>query len=73
MVLKPVFLHLTSTHELLKVTLTVYLSLQETYEARRQSYMKELQQREEQMRQSFVQKVKDKEAELKMAEQEVRC
>ena len=47
-------------------------SLQETYELRRQEYMKNIQGREEQMRQSFVNKVKEKEAELKQAEQEVR-
>ena len=45
--------------------------LQETYELRRQEYMKNIQGREEQMRQSFVNKVKEKEAELKQAEQEV--
>ena len=48
-------------------------SLQETYELRRQEYMKNIQGREEQMRQSFVNKVKEKEAELKQAEQEVKC
>ena len=47
-------------------------SLQETYELRRQDYVKDIQGREEQMRQSFVNKVKEKEAELKQAEQEVR-
>lgn len=47
-------------------------SLQETYELRRQEYMKNIQGREEHMRQSFVNKVKEKEAELKQAEQEVR-
>lgn len=46
-------------------------SLQETYELRRQDYMKDIQGREEKMRQSFVDKVKEKEAELKQAEQEV--
>ena len=48
------------------------MSLQETYELRRQDYVKDIQGREEQMRQSFVNKVKEKEAELKQAEQEVR-
>ena len=51
---------------------TKQVSLQETYELRRQDYMKDIQGREEQMRQSFVNKVKEKEAELKQAEQEVR-
>ena len=51
---------------------TKQVSLQETYELRRQDYMKDIQCREEQMRQSFVNKVKEKEAELKQAEQEVR-
>ena len=46
-------------------------SLQETYELRRQEYLKDIQIREEKMRQTFVQKVKDKEAELKASEQEV--
>ncbi|KAJ7325694.1 Septin-6 [Desmophyllum pertusum] len=48
-------------------------SLQETYELRRQAYMKDIQGREEQMRQSFVNKVKEKEAELKQAEQELHA
>ena len=48
------------------------MSLKETYELRRQDYMKDIQGREEQMRQSFVNKVKEKEGELKQAEQEVR-
>ena len=46
-------------------------SMQETYELRRQDYMKDIQSREEEMRQSFVNKVKEKEAELKQTEQEV--
>lgn len=46
-------------------------SLQETYEQRRQEYLKNIHTREEQMRHTFVQKVKDKEAELKASEQEV--
>ena len=48
------------------------MSLQETYELRRQDYMKDIQTREEEMRQRFVNKVKEKEAELKQSEQEVR-
>ncbi|XP_068703134.1 septin-11-like [Montipora foliosa] len=48
-------------------------SLQETYELRRQDYVKDIQGREEQMRQSFVSKVKEKEAELKQAEQELHA
>ena len=48
------------------------MSLQETYELRRQDYMKDIQSREEEMRQRFVNKVKEKEAELKQSEQEVR-
>lgn len=47
------------------------MSMQETYELRRQDYMKDIQSREEEMRQSFVNKVKEKEAELKQTEQEV--
>ena len=46
-------------------------SMQETYELRRQDYMKDIQSREEEMRQIFVNKVKEKEAELKQTEQEV--
>ena len=46
-------------------------SLQETYEQRREEYLKNIHTREEQMRHTFVQKVKDKEAELKASEQEV--
>lgn len=47
------------------------LSLQETYEAKRNEFMGELQKKEEEMRQMFVQRVKEKEAELKEAEKEV--
>lgn len=48
-----------------------FLSLQETYEAKRNEFMGELQKKEEEMRQMFVQRVKEKEAELKEAEKEV--
>ncbi|KAJ8246762.1 hypothetical protein GJAV_G00255120 [Gymnothorax javanicus] len=44
------------------------VSLQETYEAKRQEFLGELQKREEEVRQMFVQRVKEKEAELKEAE-----
>lgn len=47
------------------------VSLQETYEAKRNEFMGELQKKEEEMRQMFVQRVKEKEAELKEAEKEV--
>lgn len=47
------------------------LSLQETYEAKRQEFLLELQRREEEMRQMFVLRVKEKETELKEAEREV--
>ncbi|ROL48891.1 Septin-8 [Anabarilius grahami] len=46
------------------------VSLQQTYEAKRQEFLGELQRREEEMRQTFVQRVKEKEAELKDAERE---
>lgn len=49
------------------------MSLQETYELRRQDYMKDIQSREEEMRQRFVNKVKEKEAELKQSEQELHA
>lgn len=49
-----------------------HISLQQTYEAKRQEFLGELQRREEEMRQTFVQRVKEKEAELKDAEREVR-
>ncbi|KAL7825983.1 hypothetical protein SRHO_G00337210 [Serrasalmus rhombeus] len=48
------------------------VSLQETYEAKRQEFLLELQRREEEMRQIFVQRVKEKEAELKEAERELQ-
>lgn len=50
----------------------LFVSLQETYEAKRNEFMGELQKKEEEMRQMFVQRVKEKEAELKEAEKEVR-
>lgn len=52
--------------------LSFHISLQQTYEAKRQEFLGELQRREEEMRQTFVQRVKEKEAELKDAEREVR-
>ncbi|XP_030641808.1 septin-10 isoform X3 [Chanos chanos] len=48
------------------------VSLQQTYEAKRQEFVGELQRREEEMRQQFVQRVKEKEAELKEAERELQ-
>jgi septin 6/8/11 len=45
------------------------VSLQETYEIKRQQHLRDMQTKEERMRQMFVQKVKEKEAELKAAEQ----
>ncbi|KAG7253320.1 hypothetical protein CRUP_009296 [Coryphaenoides rupestris] len=48
------------------------ISLQETYEAKRQEFLVELQKREEEMRQMFVQRVKEKESELKDAERELQ-
>lgn len=44
------------------------MSLQETYEHKRQEHLAELQSKEEQMRQMFVVRVKEKEAELKEVE-----
>ncbi|XP_008325616.1 septin-8-A isoform X2 [Cynoglossus semilaevis] len=46
-------------------------SLQETYEAKRKEFVKELQRKEENMRQMFVNKVKETEAELKEKEKEL--
>lgn len=46
-------------------------SLQETYEAKRKEFLRELQHQEEGMRQMFVNKVKETEAELKEKEKEV--
>ncbi|XP_028656729.1 septin 10 isoform X2 [Erpetoichthys calabaricus] len=48
------------------------VSLQETYEIKRQEFLLELQRREDEMRQTFVQRVKEKEAELKEAERELQ-
>uniref|UniRef100_A0A8C5BJB8 Septin n=2 Tax=Gadus morhua TaxID=8049 RepID=A0A8C5BJB8_GADMO len=48
------------------------VSLQETYEAKRQEFLLELQKREEEMRQMFVQRVKEKESELKDSERELQ-
>ncbi|XP_033867505.1 septin-10-like isoform X2 [Acipenser ruthenus] len=48
------------------------VSLQETYETKRQEFLFELQKREEEMRQMFVQRVKEKETELKDAERELQ-
>ncbi|XP_076026214.1 septin-10 [Genypterus blacodes] len=48
------------------------VSLQQTYEAKRQEFLVELQRREDEMRQMFVQRVKEKEAELKEAERELQ-
>ncbi|XP_016354150.1 septin-10 isoform X2 [Sinocyclocheilus anshuiensis] len=48
------------------------VSLQQTYEEKRQEFVGELQRREEEMRQTFVQRVKEKEAELKDAERELQ-
>lgn len=52
--------------------LTLILSLQETYEAKRKEFLVDLQRKEEEMRQMFVTKVKETEAELKEKEKEVR-
>ncbi|CAL8084514.1 unnamed protein product [Calicophoron daubneyi] len=49
------------------------MSLQETYEKRRELQRKELQQKEEEMRQLFVQRVKEKEQVLKEAERELQA
>ncbi|KAI4895320.1 hypothetical protein NFI96_033908 [Prochilodus magdalenae] len=47
------------------------VSLQQTYELKRQEFLGELQRREEEMKQAFVQRVKEKEAELKDAERDL--
>ncbi|XP_037394984.1 septin 10 [Pygocentrus nattereri] len=47
------------------------VSVQQTYELKRQEFLAELQKREEEMKQNFVQRVKEKEAELKEAEREL--
>ncbi|KAA0198512.1 Septin-6 isoform D [Fasciolopsis buskii] len=49
------------------------MSLQETYEKRRELQRKELQQKEDEMRQVFVQRVKEKEQVLKEAERELQA
>ncbi|MBN3309362.1 SEPT8 protein, partial [Amia calva] len=48
------------------------VSLQQTYETKRQEFLGDLQRREEEMRQMFVQRVKEKETELKEAERELQ-
>ncbi|XP_048388118.1 septin 10 isoform X1 [Stegostoma tigrinum] len=48
------------------------VSLQETYEAKRNEFLGELQRKEEEMRQMFVMRVKEKESELKEAERELQ-
>ncbi|KAG8587083.1 hypothetical protein GDO81_005564 [Engystomops pustulosus] len=48
------------------------VSLQETYEAKRQEFFEELQRKEEEMRQTFVQRVREKETVLKEAERELQ-
>lgn len=50
----------------------MFLSLQETYVAKRREFVADLQRMEEDMRQMFVIKVKETEAELKEREREVR-
>jgi hypothetical protein len=47
------------------------VSLQETYEKKKQEHVAEMQKKEEEMRQMFVVRVKEKESELKEAEKEV--
>ncbi|XP_072541396.1 septin 10 [Salminus brasiliensis] len=49
------------------------VSLQQTYEEKRQEFLAELQRREEDMKQTFVQRVKEKEGELKEAEKELQA
>jgi septin 6/8/11 len=49
------------------------MSLQETYEHKRQEHVAELQKKEEEMRQMFVVRVKEKETELKDAEKELHA
>ncbi|XP_075708825.1 septin-10-like [Rhinoderma darwinii] len=48
------------------------VSLQETYETKRQEFFEELQRKEEEMRQTFVQRVREKETVLKEAERELQ-
>lgn len=49
------------------------MSLQETYEKKKQEHVSEMQRKEEEMRQMFVVRVKEKEAELKEAEKELQA
>ena len=60
-----------STSTAIWVVFHVTVSLQETYEQKRQEHVAELQKKEEEMRQMFVVRVKEKEAELKDAEKDV--
>ncbi|XP_032878539.1 septin-11-like isoform X1 [Amblyraja radiata] len=48
------------------------VSLQETYEAKRNEFLGELHRKEEEMRQMFVMRVKEKETQLKEAEKELQ-
>ncbi|XP_072899687.1 septin 10 isoform X2 [Hemitrygon akajei] len=48
------------------------VSLQETYEAKRNEFLGELHKKEEEMRQMFVMRVKEKESQLKEAERELQ-
>ncbi|KAJ1118082.1 hypothetical protein NDU88_006277 [Pleurodeles waltl] len=49
------------------------VSLQETYEAKRNEFFSDLQRKEGEMRQMFVQRVREKEAVMKEAERELQC
>jgi septin 6/8/11 len=49
------------------------MSLQETYEKKKQEHVSEMHKKEEDMRQMFVVRVKEKEAELKEAEKELQA
>lgn len=49
------------------------VSVQETYEAKRNEFFSELQRKEGEMRQMFVQRVREKEAVMKEAERELQC
>jgi hypothetical protein len=50
---------------------SIFFSLSETYELKRQQHLTELNKKEEDMRQAFVIRVKEKEAHLKDTEKEV--
>ena len=50
---------------------SIFFSLSETYELKRQQHLTELNKKEEDMRQAFVIRVKEKEAHLKETEKEV--